>query len=327
MLQYISNLAVYTLSFVKGFPTFVENYVHFEAFYVANDTLQYCMKKLLRLVILIFLGFACIPIDGIAQLRGGTYSAAEASKSAKFYYVYDGVPGFVDRDDDGEVKGILVEIMREFELYLKQEEGISVTTEFIQVPNKDFKIFMSEVKRGSGGVFGLSNVSIKEERKVDYNFSPPYMNNVSVLISNAKTPTLVDLKQISTRFAGKKAYSVSSSTYYQRLNEIRETYFPSLEIISKPSVNAVIQEVVNNNEAFAVVDLHYYLQLKDNPIKRHPVGDKGEDEFGIIMPKGNDWAPLLTDFFDSGFIGSSEYRKLVGEYLGKGALRLINGIN
>ncbi|MEP1093483.1 MAG: transporter substrate-binding domain-containing protein [Cyclobacteriaceae bacterium] len=264
-----------------------------------------------------------------AQLRGDTYAKARQTKSAKFYYVYDGVPGFVDKDASGEVKGLLVDIMRNFESHIQNTKGISVSVEFVQVPDKDFKIFMSEVKNGSGGVFGLSNVSIKEDRKKDYQFSPAYMNNVSVLISNARTPTLTNLGDMSTRFAGKKAYSVASSTYYERLDDLRKAHFPSMEIVSLPSVNEVMAMVTGNNDAFAVIDLNYYLEaLKSKKsIKRHSVGDKGEDKFGVIMPHANDWEPLIREFFDDGFIGGSDYRLLITENLGKGALRLIEGTN
>ncbi len=278
--------------------------------------------QIIAMVILCLAG-----IESTAQLQGDTYARAKQTKTAKFYYVYDGVPGFVDKGASGRVEGFLAEIMRQFETYIQQKEGIRVTSEFIQVPNKDFKIFMSDIKNGVGGVFGLSNVSIKEERKKDYQFSPPYMNNVSVLVTNSKTPTLTNLSDISTRFAGKKAYSVSASTYYQRLDEIKGMYYPSMEIVSLPSVNEVMNKISESNDAFAVVDLHYYLQsLKNFPIKRHSVGDKGEDKFGVIMPLANDWEPLIREFF-SGFIGGPEYRKLIAENLGKGALRLIEGTN
>lgn len=267
-------------------------------------------------------------ISVVGQLRGDSYASAQRTKSAKFYYVYDGVPGFVDKGEDGVVRGFLVDIMKQFETYVREKKGISVRTEFIQVPNKDFTIFMSQVKEGTGGVFGLSNVSIREDRLADYSFSPAYMNNVSVLITNSKTPTLPGLAEISTRFAGKKAYSVSSSSYYDRLSGIKEQYFPSLEIVSLPSVDEVLKEVSRNNDAFAVIDLHYYIQsLKTNPIKRHSVGDRGQDKFGVIMPKVSDWEPIIKEFFNSGFIGGPEYRKLIGEHLGKGALRLIEGVN
>ncbi len=281
-------------------------------------------KKLATLAVLAFL-----PILLLAQLRGNTYANARQTKSAKFYYVYDGVPGFVDKDSNGEVKGLLVDIMKKFEEYVQNSKGISVSVEFVQVPNKDFQIFMSEVKNGSGGVFGLSNVSIREDRKKDYQFSPPYINNVSVLISNAKTPTLTSLSDLNARFAGKKAYSVSSSTYYERLDGLKQMYYPSMEIVSLPSVNEVMSKVSTDNEAFGVVDLNYYLQaLKDKtPIKRHAVGDKGEDKFGVIMPLKNDWEPVIREFFDNGFIGGSDYRLIITNNLGKGALRLIEGTN
>ena len=269
----------------------------------------------------------CLP--SYPQWEGDTYEQAKRTRTATFYYVYDGVPGFIEDDGNGNYTGLLVDIMKAFESYIEDKEGITVKSLYKQVPNKDFKVLMTQVKNGQGGVFGLSNVSIKEERKKDYLFSPPYISNSMVLITNTKTPTLTSMDEIRTSFANKKAYSVANSTYYNRLDEIRQVYLPSLEIISLASVNEVMDKVANDNNAFAVVDLNYYIELlkKRVPIKRQSVGDKGGDKFGVIMPKSNDWQPLIEDYFNSGFIGGDEYKALVTKHLGKGALRLIESSN
>ena len=280
--------------------------------------------RIVTLLLVLLLGLDVSTVT--AQLVGDSFSKANQTKKAKFYYVYDGVPGFVDKGPSGEVEGFLAEIMRQFESYVLNTHGITVTSEFRQVPNKDFKIFMSDIKNGKGGVFGLSNVSIKEERKKDYSFSPPYMNNVSVLVSSSKVPTVTNMDDLPARFNAMKAYSVAGSTYYQRLMEIKEKYHPDMEIVSLSSVDEVMNTISKTDGGYAVVDLHYYLQsLKTHPIKRHPVGDKGEDKFGVIMPLSNDWQPVIKEFFNSGFIGGPEYRKLIAENLGKGALRLMEG--
>lgn len=135
------------------------------------------------------------------------------------------------------------------------------------------------------------------------------------------------MKDISISFKGKKAHTVSSSSYVNRLHEIRREVFPEMEIVAHTSVRQMMSEVTNNSDAFAVVDLLYYLtSVKSGvPIKRHAVGDKSDDTFGVIMPLSNDWEPLIRDFFNSGYITSSEYRLMVTKHLGKSSLRLIEG--
>ena len=269
-----------------------------------------------------------LALSSKSQLKGDSYISAKSKGTASLTYIYDGVPGFVEKGPDGKEKGLLVDIMNRFEKFIRETEGIETEVTFYQVPNKDFTTFMNEVKNGEGGVFGLSNVSIKEERKKTYSFSPPYIKNVSVLITNNNTTTLTSLESINTSFADKTAYSVSSSTYYNRIDEIRQNHFPGMKIESLNSVDAILEQIANNDNAFAIVDLNYYLQaIKNYKIKRHAVGDKGEDVFGIIMPKNNDWQSLLRKFFDTGFVGSVEYRKIITENLGKGALRLLESTN
>jgi len=66
----------------------------------------------------------------------------------------------------------------------------------------------------------------------------------------------------------------------------------------------ILDSVTGDSNGFGFVDIHYYLQYlnKGKPVKRHPAGDEGGDEFGIIMPKNSDWAPVLAEFFNSGFL-------------------------
>ena len=98
--------------------------------------------------------------------------------------------------------------MRNFETYLKDNKGITVSSEFIYAKDGDFQNFMQDVKSGKGGVFGLSNISISEERMNNFKFSPPYMDNVSLLVSNDKIATLSSMDEISASFNGLKAYTL-----------------------------------------------------------------------------------------------------------------------
>ena len=260
-----------------------------------------------------------------AQLVGDSFEQAKANGKGELVYVYNGVYGFIEKGSDGEVKGLLVDLMNKFEDYVEQKEGIDLTHKYVYVEDGDFQMFMKEVNTADGGVFGLSNVSIKEERKKDYLFSPPYLDNVSLIVTNNSVETLTGYKDISVKFDGMTAFSVASSTYHQRLLDIRTSYLTDLKIVNVSSGIDVMKELSVNKEAFAVLDLNFYLEIlhKKYPIKRHPVCDERDEPFGIIMPKGNDWAPLLNAFFNSGYIESTEYSQVIAKNLGNSALKLL----
>lgn len=259
------------------------------------------------------------------QLSGSSYADSKRTKQAKFVYVYDGIPGFAEFKD-GQASGLVVDLMKEFEAYIKDMEGIDVTSSFVLKDN--FSNFLSEVEDANGAVFGLSNISISDERKKSYSFSPPYLDNVSLLLSHGSVKPLSSLDNISTEFANMVAYSLPSSSYLRRLNEIKAKYYPNLNIVTVATEAEVLEKLRTDENAFAILDVNYYIDVLKNKqnIKRHAVGDMKDDQFGILMPKNCDWEPLIKEFFSTQLIGSTRYSQIISDNLGSSALRLLNSI-
>ncbi|MDN5201302.1 transporter substrate-binding domain-containing protein [Fulvivirgaceae bacterium BMA10] len=287
---------------------------------------EFSINPLLKFSIaILFLG-STISVN--AQLKGDTYAKAKAQKKGVITYAYVNTPGFIEKSSDGKMKGLLVETMKKFEEYVKTKEGIALTVKFVGTPKDDFKKMMDDVKQGSGGVFGLSNITITQARMKYYRFSPAYISNKSVVVSNKSVPTLTKLNDISSTFKGKEAIIIKGGTYDFRIQDIKKAYYPTLKVGYLPSEMEILKKISQDQNAFTIVDFIYYLRgIQDKlPIKRHPSGDGEKEEFGVIMPKSNDWSPLLKDFFNSGFLRSSEYRKIIADNLGTTALQLIDSL-
>ncbi len=259
-----------------------------------------------------------------AQQNGDTFARANSSKSANLVYIHAGVNGFASNNSAGSTTGLLVDVMREFENYVNQKYGIRVSSRYVEAQNKDFKLYLEEVRNSSGGVFGLSNTSVKEERKEFLKYSPTFLNNISVLISHNRFPTLINMDNISTAFNGKMGYGVPSTTNYDRMTSVKSSNFPSMQITNVTSSRDILENIISNPNAFGFSDIHYYLEYLEQgkPVKRHPVGDQIGDQFGIIMPKNSDWDGVMSEFL-SEFIKTGKYREMVTRNLGKGALRMI----
>ena len=284
------------------------------------------LKQLKSLFLVIAL-LVSISVSYAQQCKGDKLAAAKSSKLAQLTYAYVATPGFVVKDKSGKMKGLLVDVMKEFEAYVKEKKGITLTAKYDAVPNDDFNLLLTRVKSGSGGVFGLSNITITNQRKKTYLFSPSYISNVSVLISHESVPTVKSLTELPETFKNKTAYIMKGSTHEDWANGIKK-YFPNLKVAYLPSETAILKKVASDKNAFSNLDFIYYLSALQNKkeIKRHAVGDSNKEEFGIIMPKSNDWSPLLTEFFNSGFIGSTKYRKIIADNLGQNALMLLDGL-
>ena len=274
--------------------------------------------------------FYCIIASNVeinAQLKGDAYQNAKAKGTATLVYTYVNSAGFSYQGKNGEVEGICVDIMKAFAKYIESKENIKVTLQYKKLPDHDnFPNYLKEIKNGQGGVFGLGNITITDERKKIYNFSPPYISNITILISHSSVPSLTNIEDISTTFKGMTAYAESGTTNELQIKGIKENYFPDLKIQYVNSSVELVDKIVEDRKSFTNIDFTYYLAMlkQRRPVKRHQVGDQWAEEFGIIMPKSNDWGPLMEEFFDSGFIGGMEYRKIISRHLGENALKMLD---
>ncbi|MEM7550483.1 MAG: transporter substrate-binding domain-containing protein [Bacteroidota bacterium] len=263
-----------------------------------------------------------------AQFSGTSFKEAKSSGKAIWIYTYAATPGFAYAGEKGELKGICFDIMSDFKDYVKKEHNIEVTTEIKDGSSEDFQKFLKEVKGSQGGTFGLGNITITEARKREFQFSPPFITNISVIVTNKMVPTLSSIENINKDFAGKTAYTVVNSTNASSLQKLKKAHFSSMKIINLNSSPEVLDRVLADQNAFANIDFTYWLfSLKQKqPVKRHPAGDESTEKFGIIMSKTNDWEPVLREFLNSGYVGSTEYKKIIAKHLGQNALDLVESV-
>jgi ABC-type amino acid transport substrate-binding protein len=281
------------------------------------------MRKSLILALLLTFSIGCW-----AQLQGDTYAAAKQSKKATWTLTYSDSPGLATLINS-KPDGICYDLMEEFAKYVKTKTGIEVTLNYAKVDDPaNFTAFLTNVKQSKGGVFGLSNTTITEERKKSYNFSPAFLKNVSMIITHNSIAEVTDLKNVSSTFGSLKAVVVKGSTNEARVLELKKKYLPNLTIDNSPSFLKSIDAVVADKNVLTSADFTYYLKALQarKPIKRHAIFDETGEEFGIIMPLSNDWNGLLTEFMKSGFIESSQYNKIITDHLGQSVLTFIKKI-
>lgn len=279
-------------------------------------------------IITLFFGLYLMASQAQAQYTGDSYAKAKDTKSANLTLTYVETPGFASLSNKGEVVGLCIDLMDRFAAYVQAQEGITVNYEWQNASDpRDFKLFMSAMSSSKGGVFGLGNITITEERKKQYHFSPSFISNVTVIISHNSVSTLKDVSQIATQFKDMYAITVRGTTNEQRIFEIKDEYWPSMEIRHTGSSNDLIDIIKSDPKAFSNMDFTYYLGVLKNqlPLKRHPVGDQSAEEFGIIMPQTNDWTPLMDSFLLD-FKGTTEYDMLINKHLGSNALALIKAV-
>ncbi|GHN00080.1 hypothetical protein WSM22_15690 [Cytophagales bacterium WSM2-2] len=266
-----------------------------------------------------------VSFSALAQLSGTTYAEAQKSKTATWTFTYTETPSFASKQPNGSVQGLVVEVMKKFADFVQQTEGIKVTYEFKGKDPSDFKGFLEEVKTAKGGVFGLGNITITEARKKEYHFSPPFIKNISLLCTHKDVPTLESLDKAATAFANFKGIAVAGSTNEKAVLALKAKHIPTATIQTVESNQEAVDAIIKDKKAFTNTDFTFYLnaQRQGIPIKRHPAGDESSEEFGIIMPKSNDWVPLMNKFLTAEFVKSPDYKKMLFTHMGANGVKLL----
>jgi len=279
------------------------------------------MRHLIVFCFLIFLSLE----DLNAQIEGTQFKNALIEKEAELHYIFSNAPGFSDFQH-GRLVGICIDVMADFEFFLLDKYGIRTNSIQHKEYVNDFPAFMKTVEKAKYGSFGLSNVTKTQARASRFQFSPPFIRNYAVMLSNDSVNELSDLKNIANEFSGLKALTVNGSTNEEQLLTLKEKYFPALEIDYVSNFNEVLRVVSANAEYFTLLDFIYLVEAnkKDMSVKEHRVGVQEVEELAFILPMETDWNIPLNKFLTAEYKKSSSYRKIIVRHLGLEALHWLD---
>ncbi len=256
---------------------------------------------------------------------GDTWMQAKAKGEGTISLAYVETFGFVYKDGD-KLTGVCVDIMNDFVKYVNETKGIKLTTQFVG-DGTAFKGMYDKVKASTGGVFGLGNITITEERKREVKFSPPFITNLAFLITQNNVANLAKMEDLPTTFGKLTAYTTKGTVNEKRINEMKQKYFPAMKILLTANSQETFQKIISDPTGFAYLDLAFYLEAvqQRKPLKRHPIGDKASEQFGFAMPMNSDWYPVLDEFFkaNGGYTNSNPYKVILKKHLGEIGVKLL----
>lgn len=225
-------------------------------------------------------------------------------------------------NEGGKVKGIEIEIIEEYINWMKQKKNIALKVSY--KPFTEFSSFYNAVKNGSPYVVGLGSITNTPEREKEVSFSPYYLQNVSVLITDGRIPTIKNksAEEVSKVLNGLNALVVNKSNHTQYLNELKASYLPNLKISFTETQSKVLETIAADKASFGYVDIvAYWSFLKNNPskfLKIQKLFSETKEYLSFAMPKNSGNQPYLSEFFESGFgfTSTKTYRQILEKYLG-----------
>jgi ABC-type amino acid transport substrate-binding protein len=258
--------------------------------------------------------------------QGDDWSQANASKHGTITLAYVETPGFVYKDGAGQLTGICIDVINDFLKYIRDTKGVNLTTKWTG-DGTDFKGMYDGVKTARGGVFGLGNITITEDRRKEVLFSPPFIKSFALLVTQSTVPMLTRLEDLPRTFGDMTAYTAKGTINGWRIEELKKKYYPAMKINYLATSQEALEKILLDQKGFAYLDLVFYLEAvqRGKPVKRHPIGDKPAEEFGFIMPKTSDWSGIVQEFFEAngGYVNSTPYKNILIKHLGQTGLRML----
>lgn len=261
-----------------------------------------------------------------APVEAPTLAQAREAGEAELAFFFVPSSGFAYRDDGGSLTGVTVELLRGFAAWVARTEGIEVEVQWIEEPL--WADFYGYVRDSEGGAFGIGNVTITEARGEELDFSPPYLQNIAVLVTHEDVPELASMSAIGEAFAGLTALRYPGTLHEARLLRIRDTEYPELAFREIASNDELVEGLAAGPATFGYIDIYNYWRAREagQPLRRHPVGDDAAETFGIILPNDSDWTPLLAAYMNE--IGGAEgatLDRLLRQHLGEELADLLGG--
>lgn len=249
-----------------------------------------------------------IPADGWAKVlreKKGTISALW----------YDIEP-FIYRTGKGGMAGVEYEFMEAFVAYIRRKYQVDLRLEWVDAKSfENILPYISSTRKNA--VFGWSYYSITDERKQLVKFTPAYMPDVNIVVTDMDQPTYVTNEDFIKTLPGKKAYTMSATMMEQDVFMIKQNFAPNLIINKAFDDYEVMASIASEQNSFGYVPLSIYVRAlqKGIKVKRQSVLTSRREGFAAIYPKASDWDSPVNEYFSSkafADLSASVIRKYIG---------------
>jgi ABC-type amino acid transport substrate-binding protein len=256
----------------------------------------------------------------VAQVPGQTDSWKDAREKgqATITVLWDEIEPFIYTNDDGKLIGVEYELMEGMKSFVKRHYDVQLNINWKDAGT--FETIYPAIRRSQApGLFAMSYFSITEERKKEVRFSPPYMPDLNILVTNNSLPAFESVVQFTHSMDGMTGYTQRQTTMEEDLEKLRGEYYPGLPIRYNP-VNdyGVLKDIAGDPRSMGYVPVSIYVVAlqKGIKVKRQRLFDVRREGFAVIYPKTSDWEEPVNAYFTS-----SECKELVSllirKYLGE----------
>jgi len=210
----------------------------------------------------------------------------ERKGTVSFYWAPNNVNISNSRDI---IDGVERDLAFAFIDYVNKKYSLNIEVKWIEADN--FDEVLRTIEQGTSGIFGTSSISITPERSERFEFTPPYLSDIAVLISGSDVPIANTPGEFNEIFNKRTAVTIKNTTLSAAIEKLQTDLSISFNIQFVENSGQIIDQIVSLDSAFAYIDLPNFLtEFKNSSkIRRqlfYPVKLKG---LAMIYPKNSDW--------------------------------------
>ncbi len=247
--------------------------------------------------------FLLLCLQGFGQLSvppSTTWKDVLQNKKGSISVLWNEIEPFIYRSDAGTMIGVEYELMEGFKGFLRQKHDIELRINWVNSGSFETILPMVE-KSADKGLFGMSFYSITEERKKKVKFSPAYMPDLNILVSNNNLPVYETNEQLVNDLPSLKAFTMKQTSMEDDISTLRKTYYPALPVFNYSDDYEILKRISVEKNTFGYVPVTMYVTALQRgvKIKRQQVMPVRRAGFAAIYPKSSDWDEPINDYFNS----------------------------
>ena len=226
---------------------------------------------------------------------------------------YD-IDPFIFDDANGNLQGVEYELMESFAAWVKKTYGYEVSINWKDAGS--FNGIYDQIKHASGsGLFGWSFFSITPERKQEVRFTPPYMPDINVLVTNDLMPIFSNEAAFIDTISHLRGYTMQHTAMEHDMEALVRSH--DIPISRQYDDYEILEKIAEEGNAFGYVPLTVYVVSlqKGIKVKRQHLFATERPGLAGIFPKNSDWQPIANEYFQS-FECKRLVNTLLAKYLG-----------
>lgn len=254
----------------------------------------------------------------MSHAQTDSWQSARQKGQGAITVLWDEIEPFIYKNDDGKLIGVEYELMEGLKGFVKRHYNVQLAINWKDAGAFE-NIYPAIRDSKVPGLFATSYFSITEERRREVRFSPPYMPDLNILVTNNSLPAFESDVQFTNSLEGMTGYTQKQTTMEEDILKIRQQYYPGLPIRYNP-VNdyGVLKDIAADPHSMGYVPVSIYVVAlqKGIKVKRQRLFDVRREGFAVIYPRVSDWEEPINAYFNS-----TECRQLVSRlirtYLGE----------